>query len=650
MHRLRSFFAAIVLMGVLDIAVADVNPAAAMLDRASVSLRSDPEAGRRQAEAALALLGARPNIDLEIKARLLLCDYQSERDTAAARAQLDIVATLMPRARRKGLAAGQFDCQGGMAEAEGDHVQARRFYDQAVVTAEREYDREMLAAALFSRGYLMGLQGQYASGMADLRRSQSLFEEAKLRLHALTTLNAIAILYNRMGDYQQASHIYGRALKAQRSAGLRREQAVTLYNLGRVYENLKDWSAAEQAFDDSVRISRELNYARAEAYSLQGLADVANARGDPNTALAKLESAASLQRATPDARLRAQMQLVRGNALRQLKRYPESLVELRAALAFFAETDSLNELRSTHEVLAQALSESGDWRGAYTQLEEAKRTAELLFRNQVDQRFSTLKVEFDTAAKEKENALLVRENEAGQHALMLERRARSLNTVVIVLIVLLAIMLGTLAIYQARTSRQMRRLAMTDELTGLPNRRSVLTRFEPLVQSGGIRACALLIIDIDHFKSINDNFGHAEGDAALKLVANALLQNIREPGFSGRLGGEEFVVVLPGADIDAACSAAESLRRQIMTFDALAWLAARPMTVSIGVAVAHAEGDSAGAMLHRADVALYEAKHAGRNCVITEYAVVQSSPEAHPHRSHAGQESPPTSSPNAEFA
>lgn len=649
-RRLRSLVAAVVVIGVWNVAVADVNPAAAILEKATVSMRSDPDAGRRDAEAALALLDERPNIDLEIKARLLLCDYQSERDMAAAKAQLDIVASLLPRARRKGLASGQYDCRGAMAEAQGDHAQARRFYDQAVATAEREYDREMLAAGLFSRGYLMGLQGQYASGLSDLRRSQSLFEEAKLPLHMLTTLNAIAILYNRMGDYEQASHIYGRALKAQRAAGLRREQAVTLYNLGRVFENLKDWNAAEQSFDESVRISRELNYARAEAYSLQGLADVANARGDPNTALAKLESAASLQRATPDERLRAQMQLVRGNALRQLKRYPESLVELQAALAFFGETDSLNELRSTHEVLAQALSESGDWRGAYTQLDEAKRTAELLFRNQIDQRFSTLKVEFDTAAKEKENALLIRENEASQHALALERRARGLNAVVILLIVLLAIVLGTLAVYQLRTSRQMRRLAMTDELTGLPNRRSVLTRFDPLVQPGGIRPCALLIIDIDHFKSINDKFGHAEGDEALKLVANALLQGIREPGFSGRLGGEEFVAVLPGADIDAACAAAESLRQQIMRFDSLPWLATRPMTVSIGVAVAHAEGDSAGAMLHRADVALYEAKHAGRNCVITEYAVMQSPPEARLYRPHAGHESPHGSSASAEFA
>ena len=632
-------------------AVTSVHPAATTIDKATIEMRIDPEVGRRVAEQAIALLRTQPDADLEVRAHLLLCDYWSERDTGAARAQLDRITSLLPQVRRKGLAAGSSDCRGQMAEADGDHARAREYYDQAVAIGEREQDREMLAAGLFSRGYLMGLQGHYANGLSDLRRAQGLYDAVKLPLHALTTLNAIAILYNRMGDYEQSRRMYGRALKAQRDAGLRREQAVTLYNLGRVHENLKDWNAAEHSFAESVRIARELNYARAEAYSLHGLADVANARGEPHVALAKLESASTLQRATPDARLRAQMQLVRGEALRQLRRYNEAIRELDAALKFFGDIDSLSELRATQEALAKTLSESGDWKGAYAQLDEAKRTAELLFRNQVDQRFSSLKVEFDTLAKEQENAVLMRENEAGQKALALERRARGLNAIVILLIVLLAIVLGVLAVYQSRTGRQMRTLAMTDELTGLPNRRAVLTRFEPLVQPTGLRACALLIIDIDHFKSINDKYGHAEGDEALKLVAN-VLKTLREPSFSGRLGGEEFVAVVPGADIERACAVAESLRQQVMSLNSLPWLTERPMTVSIGVAVAHADKDSAGAMLHRADVALYEAKRTGRNRVVTEDAVAAASKAARASvdGTQSNQAHPPLATGSVEFA
>ena len=638
----------------MQFAIAEAVPAhdaAVLIDRASVAMRSDPEASRRLAQQAVDLLLVRPNPDLEIRARLLLCDFQSERDASAADSQLRAIAALLPSAKRRGLESGQYDCRGQIAEASGDHAAARELYEKAVTIALREQDREMLAGGLVSRGYLMGLQGEYASGLTDLRRAQTIYDELHLPLHSLTALNGIAILYNRMGDYTQAKYIYDRALKAQRDAGLRREETVTLYNLGRVHENLKDWDAAEKAFSESVRLSREVNYTRAEAYSLHGLAAVANARGDPNTALAKLESASELQRKTPDARLRAQIQLVHGVALRQLQRFPESIAELQRALTFFAEIESLSELRATQEEFATALSESGDWRGAYAQLVESKRSAERLFRNQVDQRFSSLKVEFDTVAKEKENALLIRENEASQNALALERRARGLNAIVILLIVLLAAVLAVLAVYQARTTREMRRLAMTDELTNLPNRRAVLTRFDPLVQPAGIRACALLIIDIDHFKSINDKYGHAEGDAALKLVAATLMRVVNEPAFSGRLGGEEFVAVLPAADIDAACSVAEALRKQVMALDSLPWLADRPITVSIGVAVAHAPGDSAGAMLHRADLALYEAKRAGRNRVITEYAITAQAAESKPMRHAAEEPAPPRpSSAGIEFA
>jgi diguanylate cyclase (GGDEF)-like protein len=520
-----------------------------------------------------------------------------------------------------------------------------------VAIGEREHDKELLAAGLVSRGYLMGLQGQYASGLTDLRRAEALFEEVHLSLHALTTLNGVAILYNRMGDYEQAKSIYAKALKLQRELGLHREQTVTLYNLGRVYENLKDWDNAEKSFAESVKLSRELGYPRAEAYSLHGLAAVANARGDPTTALAKLDSADELHKGMPDARLHAQIQLVRGAALRRLKRFPESIAELQQALKFFTETASLSELRATQEEFAFALSDSGDWKAAYLQLADAKATAEHLFRNQVDQRFATLKVEFDSAAKDKENAMLMRENEAGQNALALERRARGLNAIVILLIVLLAAVLAILAVYQARTTRQMRHLAMTDELTGLPNRRAVLSRCEPLLRGPGVRACTLLIIDIDHFKSINDKLGHAEGDEALKLVSATLRNVVKEPGFCGRLGGEEFVAMLPGADIDAAIVVAETLRRQVMALDSRPWLPERPMTVSIGIAVAHANDDSAGAMLHRADVALYEAKRAGRNRVVTEYATATQSPESRSPRPPSGESSPPhSSSAGIEFA
>ncbi|MGH8178451.1 MAG: diguanylate cyclase, partial [Steroidobacter sp.] len=523
----------------------------------------------------------------------------------------------LPKAARPGLRAGVLACEGTILETAGDNAAARALYDEAVEVATEASDDEMLAASLFSRGYLLGLQGQYAAGLADLKRAQALYDRIDLQHHALTTINSIAILYNRMGDYAQARHMYERALKAQRAAGMRREQGVTLHNLGRAHENLAEWAAARAAFQESYEISRDLKYTRGEAYALRGLAVVATAAGDPRGALETLDRATELQKQTPDARLNAQIQLARGAALHRMRDLPGSVTALGEALRVFSEAASMNELRATYAELAAVEAAMGDWREAYAYRLKAQETSERLFRNQIDQRFATLKVEFDAAAKDKENALLLRENQAKQKALEQERRARGLQAIVILLTVILTALLATLAVHQQRTTRRMHKLAMTDELTGAPNRRAVLCRLAPLLQDSDV-ACAMLIIDIDHFKSINDQHGHPEGDEALKLVAHRLRAEVHEPAFIGRLGGEEFVVVLPGAGPAEAQRLAERFREQVMMIDTRRWLADRRITVSIGLTVSKPSGDTLSAMLQRADAALYEAKRAGRNCVRTQ--------------------------------
>jgi diguanylate cyclase (GGDEF)-like protein len=406
--------------------------------------------------------------------------------------------------------------------------------------------------------------------------------------------------------------MYERALKAQRAAGMHRELGVTLHNLGRAHENLQQWEAARAAFQESLQISEEIKYPRGAAYALRGVAAVETATGDSQRALATLDRAAALQKQTPDARLNAQIQLTRGAALHRLKRLPAAEGALQEALQVFSQGESMTELRAAYAELAEVSTELGDWRAAYGYRVKAQETADRIHRNQLDQRFATLKVEFDTAAREKENELLTRENQANQKALEQERRARDLQAIVIVLAIVLAGLLATLAVHQWRTTRRMRTLAMTDELTGVPNRRAVLSGLEPLLAAD--TPCAMLIIDIDHFKSINDQHGHPEGDEALKLVASRLKSQLSPPALIGRLGGEEFVVVLPGVDQDGAWALAERLRHDVSTLDAGRWLADRGITVSIGLTLS-SSGDTPSTMLQRADAALYEAKRAGRNCV-----------------------------------
>jgi two-component system, cell cycle response regulator len=162
-------------------------------------------------------------------------------------------------------------------------------------------------------------------------------------------------------------------------------------------------------------------------------------------------------------------------------------------------------------------------------------------------------------------------------------------------------------------------LALTDELTGLYNRRYVVAHLEELIarigDTGG--ETALMMFDVDHFKSVNDQFGHSAGDDALRQLADRALRGVRSIDLVARLGGEEFVVVMPETDLSAGVMVAERLRNAVASEPFLLHSIGeqRPITISAGVAVA-VRGDTVDTLLQRADDALYEAKNGGRNRVV----------------------------------
>jgi len=153
------------------------------------------------------------------------------------------------------------------------------------------------------------------------------------------------------------------------------------------------------------------------------------------------------------------------------------------------------------------------------------------------------------------------------------------------------------------------RLALTDELTGIANRRGLVTELERAFRSIDREQVSLILIDLDHFKSVNDTYGHVEGDKVLKALAEILEGNSRSGDVPARFGGEEFAVVLPRTDAISARYIGERLRRTIAEYP---WPLA-PVTVSVGVATTSSVVTTPNGLISLADVRLYEAKRNGRN-------------------------------------
>ncbi len=182
-------------------------------------------------------------------------------------------------------------------------------------------------------------------------------------------------------------------------------------------------------------------------------------------------------------------------------------------------------------------------------------------------------------------------------------------------------MVLTLSLGPLRQQRdEMRRLAQTDSLTGLPNRRAGLARLEASRTEARASAVPLSVVfvDIDHFKRINDRHGHAVGDRVLQHVATTLRSAFRGSDYVARVGGEEFLVILPGAGPGDAAQRTESLRRALhASIDSLG-VAGLHISLSAGISELRDDDADTAPLLRRADAAMYAAKHAGRDRVHIE--------------------------------
>lgn len=175
----------------------------------------------------------------------------------------------------------------------------------------------------------------------------------------------------------------------------------------------------------------------------------------------------------------------------------------------------------------------------------------------------------------------------------------------------------------AATNRRLQEAALTDVLTGLPNRRYAIEFFERewRAASRSQRPLACMLIDVDHFKAINDGHGHDAGDRVLKAVAGTIKQSLRAQDVVCRTGGDEFTVICPDTDLAAALICAERVRRSVAALKLSEPVDQLSCTLSIGVAARDATTPDVEALLKRADEGVYRAKQLGRNHVATVQAL-----------------------------
>jgi diguanylate cyclase (GGDEF)-like protein len=268
-----------------------------------------------------------------------------------------------------------------------------------------------------------------------------------------------------------------------------------------------------------------------------------------------------------------------------------------------------------HDVAAQVLAALGRVGEAYDEMRQGQETARRRTEQLVARQLAVQRGRFESERLARENALLRSQADSSQRALAEEIRAERFQQIALALGA--TVILGALfAVWRQRSLMQrFARLAEIDALTGVLNRGVFLESGQRIMNRCRTdrRPCAILMIDVDRFKDINDRYGHVVGDRALRAISSSLKQCLRPEDLIGRYGGEEFAVLLPGANAAEAGVIAERLRAAVGGLQADWAPGASPLTVSGGIAVALDGASELNELLVRADRALYRAKDAGRD-------------------------------------
>lgn len=492
-------------------------------------------------------------------------------------------------------------CRAEMLLESGEETVGLAELDALLAQTAAPADGVVRALVQTARGAYRSRHGELSSGQADLLEACAALAAAP-RADRDLCLHHLSNHYRRIGDMEEALRLLEPLRAAARARGARYDDSVYTFGVARALQLLGRWDEAIEAFRETEAASDDLGDQIGVAYAAHRIAECLVEAGRPAEALPQVERAIALIGAESDPWQYEAVHITLAEALLGVGRARESLAALdKVAAPVEARGDASSRAR-WHLARGRASSALGRWQDAYQALTVARTLERELDRERLSDQSARLRMAFN------------RERDADElgHLRLLNQQGQALRRTQAVALALLAALIAALSVVAARKIRQARRLqglASTDELTGLPNRREVLQR---LAERGPL---AVLMIDVDFFKRINDTHGHVVGDDVLRHLARVLTAHVRDGDLLGRLGGEEFVAVLPATELPQALEVAERLRAAVAGTPLLRRPEPVGFTISVGAAV-RADGEATEALLARADGALYQAKGAGRNVVV----------------------------------
>jgi len=594
------------------------------LDRLQTLLHDDPQTTLTQATAMLLELSVQPDPQRELALHSIITDAQQ----ALGRYELALDAARKWEAAAKGYQdrrqeAMAVNSQGISRWHLGQQEEALAAYRAALTLVEGANFPDVEGDILNNLGMLYHEMGDLDRSLEYLSQALEISDEDRNPEGLGHTLNSIGLVYRELNQLETAMEYLNRAYIIHRRTDNRRGMADALNNMGVIYQQQGRADLALQYYRQSVQLEEELNNRAGIAEGLNNMGEASAILQESDDALLYFRQAADLFAELGDLIGEAD---VRINLARQFRRDGR----LDEALETGNQAIRLTEGITNHSLKLKIFAEmatihaaSGDFQEAYNMLASYMSLAGQVQVERADRRASDLEARLKVREMDREITLL-QQQQSHQRSLIRMGLTALLLLIAVTLLLVLAyrgkaranrlIREANMELMQARDD--LHRLARVDPLTGLYNRRAMTERLgqERIRFERTGRTFSLVLGDIDHFKSVNDEYGHACGDDVLTGVSRVYRESIRRQDAVARWGGEEFLILLPETSLEGARVVAEKIRITLeeMTFPA----GDLDVSVTMTLGVTVFDGDSVGETLRRADAALYEGKRAGRNRVI----------------------------------
>ncbi|WP_020651733.1 diguanylate cyclase [Massilia niastensis] len=519
--------------------------------------------------------------------------------------------------------------QGYIVFAQHQLAESHRLIWEAEKLAQATDDIDLRVRTTISSGESYAEEGNLPAALERLQAAANLARQHGDPIHTVMALNALARHYRLMREYDKGFAVLDEAYKAAekanspgRTATLKNAEYALSIETGQIQRGLR-------ALQDSLALERKIGALARVAYSLVNLSDCYLKMHDYRQAAAYAEQAIAAARGLNDREVEATAHLNLGQAYLATGRLAEGKRHMELGVTGYAELGDKPELQVALVEYGAALERAGDLAGALRAYHRERGISNELFEKRRQQAMLDLQEKYEADKKQRQIELLRSENQIKSTELDNRRLQQRVWWLLAVVFALASVIVGLLyrKVRHANAqlhekNRELKQQSVRDPLTGLYNRRHFL-EFMRGLPPGDPRCAsseqtgALFLLDVDHFKHINDTYGHAAGDAVLTAMAAGLREILRETDMIVRWGGEEFLAFLPAIPRSGLDEVAQrilgginaiTVEHQGMTLSVNVSIGFSPFPLAVGSQVLPWER-----AVNLVDMALYMAKAHGRN-------------------------------------